>query len=249
MEKEFIVNTEDNFLLYGYSNINNITQTNKAVIFVHGLTGNMYEHIHYNGSKTLSKDGYTTFRFNFHSSKPNSRSFIESTISNYISDLNSIIKYVTSQNFEKIYIISHSLGCIVSLFADLQNITSLVLLDPTDTPSERYKFWGRFYPEFNSYILDFGDIKLGYSYLCGKEFIDQAIKFPNSFEKIGSIKIPIKIITAGSHTLLQVSEKYYNSITSLKKHFIVKGATHCFDEEGTEEIVFEQISAWLNNFV
>ncbi len=36
------------------------------VVFVHGLTGNMNEHLFFNGARWFEKKGFATFRFNLY---------------------------------------------------------------------------------------------------------------------------------------------------------------------------------------
>jgi esterase/lipase len=249
MESKFEINIHSEGMLFGVQNASNTSSkesTKKAVIFVHGLTGNMYQHIFFNGSKFFVSHDYTTFRFNFHSDKALSRSILNCTLDDYINDLNKVIHYVhESRKFESIYLIAHSMGAVISLFADHAPIEKICLWDPTGNPSERHKIWGRYYEEYSASFIDWGSLERGYNVLVGKDFLKSAETFPDIFEKVKTVSIPVKIIGAGADSLLLIAEKYIQNLSVKKELFIIPEATHCFDEEGVEDILFKETEKWF----
>ena len=57
MERTIKIKTKDNFLIYG--NLNKASRkSEKLLIFAHGFTGNMNEHIFFNGAKYFTERGF-----------------------------------------------------------------------------------------------------------------------------------------------------------------------------------------------
>jgi len=67
-------------------------------------------------------------------------------------------------------------------------------------------------------------------------------KLLNGFTK------PTKIIFAGSGILHKKWQDKLDLISVKHESVIINGATHCFDEEGKEEILFEETKEWFGKF-
>ena len=57
--------------------------------------------------------------------------------------------------------------------------------------------------------------------------------------------LPIKVIVAGSGIMLNEGKKLFQSANEPKAIAIIPNATHCFDEDGAEENLFQETYSWL----
>ena len=62
---------------------------------------------------------------------------------------------------------------------------------------------------------------------------------------IKEINVPIKIIVAGLGTLIEEGRKLLQNANEPKAFVIIPSATHCFDEDGAEEKLFQETLDWI----
>ena len=67
-------------------------------------------------------------------------------------------------------------------------------------------------------------------------------------KKASEIDIPVKIICAEKWILKKWGEKYYKAAKGPKDFVIIPWASHCFDEEGTEEKLFTETEKRIKRF-
>ena len=234
MEKEIIIPTKDSYKIYG--TLNSKTKSNTLLIFAHGLSGNQYEHYYFNGAKFFAKEGFDTFRFDFYARKNNARPLIKSTIATHVKDLESVISNFKNK-YQNIVLIGHSIGALVILKSNLSNINKIILWDPTNGMKNIKEKNCSFNKKLDKYVLHWGlDI------IISKEFIEEW-KNTNIEKLIKNIEIPCKFIFAGNSSKHEIWKPFL--IKTKHKASIVKGATHCFYEEGTLEKLFQETLSWL----
>ena len=212
-------------------------KTNNLVIFYHGVTGHVNEHIIYNSTKYFTSNNYATFRFYFYSDEEQTRKFKNIDLKINVSDLNAVINYMCKE-FANIYLVGHSLGGLISASADLEKINSLVLWDPSvgNIKFSRIKLKGR-------HILDWG-----IEYLVGSKLYKDVTK--NLTKNYGNINKPTLIILAGSGYNKEFRKKAVDFINNPnKKVKVIKNAGHTFDELGTEEELFRYTINWFNRWI
>lgn len=98
MEKLYTAKTFDGKTIYG--KLNYIKPGKTLIIFVHGLTGSINEHIFFNAAKFFPERNFHTLRFNLYSSEKNARRLEECTINLHSEDLDQVIESVR-KDFEK----------------------------------------------------------------------------------------------------------------------------------------------------
>lgn len=237
MEQEIQITTPDNHIIYG--TLNPLPKNKETLmIFVHGLSGNQYEHQYFNAVPFFNKKGFNTSRFDFYARKPKARPLIESTITTHIEDLELVIKHF-EKKYKKIILIGHSLGTLVILSANLSNISKIILWDPTTSPKDIKERNGSFDANLDKYILHWGmDI------LISKQMVEEWKKL-NPNELIGKLKTPCKFIFAGDRDKYKLWKPVLKKVKAKHEIAIIPKATHCFYEEGTEQKLFKETLGWL----
>lgn len=237
-DEEIIISLKDGLKLKGV--LNSISK-DRLIIFVHGLNGNMNEHVFYNGARFFTKNNFSTFRFDFYSGELECRNLEQSSIDTHSSDLDRIIEYFSSR-FKNIYLVGHSLGGPTIIFSKKnQFINSIVLWDPTINGYPRLTKYTNFNNELDLYIL-----KWGSTYTLSKEMVASWKKVNPSMLRL--ISKPIKIICAGNGNLYGDWLKNIDSINVKHSLISIPGAGHCFDENDTEKKLFKETLIWLQEF-
>ncbi len=208
------------------------------VIFVHGLTGNMDEHIFYNGARYLEKHGISSFRFNLYDWTKGSRKLDISTLCLHASDLDFVVKYFRKRGVKQIFVVGHSYGGPTIMKSKDKDFQGIIFWDPSFLTST-------YFPE--SVLLKSIDSYLcrwAYPVLLSKAFVKEA-RTTNTLALIQQLNMPIKIICAGKGVLVKTSKKYFSVLKEPKELIVLKNATHCFDEDGQEEKLLEETLQWI----
>ncbi len=108
MEKQIHIETSDDHIIYGTLNFA-LKDSDKLIIFVHGLSGHQNEHIFYNAARFFPQNGFSTFRFDLYSGESKGRILSKTSIKDHVQDLDTIIQHFKSQ-FKHIVLVGHSLG-------------------------------------------------------------------------------------------------------------------------------------------
>lgn len=237
MEQKIEIKTPDNHLMYG--TLNYLPENNATlIIFVHGLSGNQYEHHYFNAVQFFNEKSFNVFRFNFYAVELRARPLSKSTITTHAEDLESVIKHFKNR-YTNIVLVGHSLGALAILNADLSEISKIVLWDPTTNLKDIKEKNGSFNADLGMYILHWGmDI------LISKEMVEEWKK--SNLHKLASkLTVPCKFVFAGDRIKYALWKPFLEEIKVKNETAIVEGATHCFYEEGTEQKLFEETLDWL----
>lgn len=237
MEHEIKIKTSDNHIIYG--TLNSLPKDNKnLIIFVHGLSGNQYEHHYFNAVSFFNKKCFNVFRFDFYAREPKARPLIQSTITTHANDLKSVIKHFKNK-YKNIVVIGHSFGALVILNTDLSNVSRIVFWDPSTNFKDIKEKNGSFNADLDKYVLHWG-----IDMLLNKEMVEEWKK-SNLNKLIDKLTIPCKFIFAGDKIKYNLWKPFLEKIKIKNQTAIIEGATHCFYEEGTEQKLFEETLKWL----
>lgn len=209
------------------------------VVFVHGLTGNMNEHLFFNGARWFEKKGFATFRFNLYDWEKGTRKIEDCTIQTHADDLDVVLAAMRRRGFKRIHVVGHSYGGATIVASQSHGVLRATLWDPTALPTFK-KYDTRPSAEKNMYRLPGG-----YTTLIGKAMYDENETL-NSPAKLNVFVVPSKVICAEKCELLPIWKKAFRSY-GWKQHILdcVKGATHCFDEDGKAEELYKKTLAWM----
>lgn len=237
MERDIKIPTNDVHLVYGTLNYTD-KDCKRLIIFVHGLSDNKDFRLIFNASKYFKTKDFHTFRFSLYSDEEKARVLEECSIGTFIEDINSVIYYF-KEEYEKIFIICHSLGFVV-LDCDLENIESVALWDPSLSLKKDRIETLRYDPHLHSYFINWG-----ISFIIGKQLkIDW--ENINDVRLLKKLKIPLCILMAEDSNLKLGWEKNLKYIKTKYIYKEIKGASHGFVEEGAEEKLFEESLEWFN---
>jgi len=239
MQKNIIIKSKDKkFKIHGVFDGSN--GDTRLIIFVHGLTGHKNEHQFYNGAKFFNKHKFATYRFDLYSGEDKGRRLEKCTIRTHTEDLNQVISYFKNK-FKKIYLVGHSLGGPTILEADLNNVSKIVLWDPSVNlnSEEDEDDWYYFNKKINACIVSWGP-----SYIVHKSLFKEWNNF-NYDKWIKNCNIPLKIVCAGKGILKKEWKRIFNNFNNKKELVVIKNAGHCFDEEDTEELLFKETLKWF----
>ena len=70
----------------------------------------------------------------------------------------------------------------------------------------------------------------------------------NELGLVTQLNKPLKIIAAGKGILVKGSRDYFKVAREPKELSIIKGATHCFDEEGKGDILLMETLLWIKKY-
>lgn len=237
MEKELKIKTPDNKYIYGTLRG---SLRKPLVVFVHGLTGDRNEHIFFNGARHFQKHGFSSFRFNLYDWQKDARKLHECTLATHAKDFVQVIDFLRKKGAKKIFVAGHSYGGKTILLSVDKDFDGVVLWDPSFGSSAISR-------ELASVKAPAGFVELNetaYGYFLGKEMVSEARKLRTERE-IRNLHVPVKIIAAEKGILVRGSKWYFKHANRPKALKIIKGATHCFDEDGTEEKLFNETVGWF----
>lgn len=216
--------------------------TKPLVIFVHGLTGSMDEHIFYNGARYLERHGVSSFRFNLYDWTVGSRKLEKSTLTIHAADLDYVIAHFRKRGAKKIIVVGHSYGGPTIMRSKKKDFDGVVFWDPSFFTPKHFPE-SKWLPSIRMY-----ECRWAYPILLSKKYVQEA-RTTDTLKLIQKLNVPIKIICAGKGVLVKTSKTYYDAVTVPKSLVVLKSATHCFDEDGQEEKLFSETLAWLKKCV
>lgn len=240
MEQKLQIKTPDNHLIYGTLSGSDKPK-DKLVIFVHGFTGFCNEHIFYNGAKFLKNNNIANFRFDLYNWQDKARSFLDCDIQTHVDDLKTVFNYFKDE-YQKIYLIGHSLGGIVVLESKLP-AAGIILWDSSHSGSKILDEEYEYISSKQIYLLNWGIV-----YAIGKKMYDDKKFYSDPKELISWIRCPIKIICAGDGVLVEGGEEYYKLAKEPKEFSLIEGADHTFDEGDTEDELFQQTLDFVKKY-
>lgn len=241
-EKQIKLKTKDGHNIYGTLNASGKNSSTLAV-FVHGLTGHPNEHTFHGAAQQFPKKEVDVFRFALYTGEKGGRKLSECTISTHSDDLNKVLSHFRDK-YKKIAVIGHSLGSPTILKADISKLDSIVLWEPSylakgseDRPSKKVKVNDK-----EKYIEEWGT-----EYLMNPAMVKEWEWFngTNELDIIANLNKPLKVIAAGNGLLIKGSKDCIKVAKKPKDLTIIKGSTHGFDEDGTEEILLSETLKWI----
>jgi len=238
MEQHISIPTTDNFEVHGI--LNWAKKSERLVIFVHGLSGDMYEPHYYAGKQYFTQYSYEVFRFNFYDGRDTNRDLAESSITTHSQDLDAIVTYFEDK-YSEVYILSHSLGwpSVIGMKYIPKNIKKLIFWDPGFDFQNIEK---KFLKCGNTWLFLPGNGK----HLVVSEAMIQDRKRDHIWE-LEAFNFPresMHIIFAGGHTKIQIKPQIEHIWISSST---VEWANHGFTQEGKYEELFETTRKFIES--
>jgi len=241
MEKEFKIKTDKG--KYIYCRLRG-SLNESVVVFVHGFTGHMNEHIFYNGVRFFEKNGFSTLCFNLYGDEDDARKLHECDLNIHSADLNRVVNYLKNKKVKNIFIVGHSYGGPTILLSNTENYKAIVLWDPSF--HFRTLFKNKTYSkEFKGYFKEWS-----FKFFIGDRFVKEAEDLVDRYWEITKKNnSPTKVILAEKGNAQSMLKKDFFTALNLPKDMIeIKKAGHTFSEDGVEEKLFHETLKWFKKF-
>ena len=241
MEKELKIKTEDNKVIEG---IIRGPFDRPMVVLVHGLCGNMNEAMHYNAARYFEQQGFSSVRFGLYGFGKENRKLHECTLKTHGEDIDTVLKFLKINNAQKIFAVGHSYGFPSILHAqEKDTITAIVSWDGSILPRDEFQKLVSINEPVKGKLLDEGYMTIMGESMVAEEGRVESERLALEFKK------PIKLISIPVDGNLEGAEKLFAALPEPKELTIIKGATHCFTEEGKQEELYKETVAWFKKFL
>ncbi|PID52000.1 MAG: hypothetical protein CR972_04375 [Candidatus Moraniibacteriota bacterium] len=238
MEKSISIPTNDGHVIHGTLNWQE-PQSKKLIIFVHGFGSKQSRHLFFNGARFFPQNGFTTYRFDLYSPQEKGRNLIDCTITTHATDINTVVDHFCSE-YDEVYLVGHSLGG-PSILQSAQKVHAVVLWDPSLVLEDAHMDGWVYDDTRNVYVR-----KRGVEKVMNTKMYDE---WKNSnADMIEKMKVPTKIICAGSSPRAERWDAIIDKVAVPYEYSIIDGAGHSFDEEGKEEMLFDETLTYLQQF-
>jgi pimeloyl-ACP methyl ester carboxylesterase len=209
--------------------VNSLPENKSAVLIVHGFTGHINEHFHYNTAQLFPRKGLDVWRIALYPGRPGTRSMTDVTWEQNFSDINQVLEEM-GKLYSQLFLIGHSRGGTLAVYAAHPKLFAKVLWDASCYPEKPAQEDLGLHPDY--YTLDWGTILLvGKKYTDGKAYWSKYDTAPRE-------QPPTLLVRASA------SEMGWPKFFKVKKA-VIKDSNHTFDKEGNEKKLF---SLTLNFF-
>ena len=213
------------------------------VVFVHGFTGHRNEHIFFNGARALERAGISSYRFDLYCDALDARQLLDCTIDQHGADLDLVVGTLKREQAQRsITVVGHSLGALTALSSVERAFDNVVLWDPSANGDHLFRDWpeASWMPEHGAWLVRWG------ADLLVSDAMAKSWQGHETERLLADLGKPVKIVAAGASTRLEGCRRYAEVACDPKELAIVEGADHCFDVDGTEEALFVETIAWVN---
>ncbi|PJA45715.1 hypothetical protein CO174_01710 [Candidatus Uhrbacteria bacterium CG_4_9_14_3_um_filter_50_9] len=216
-----------------------------VAVLVHGLSCTMNEHCLFNGSHFLETHGFSTLRFNLYDWHDDARKLHECDFTTYARDVETVVSYLRGKGVKKIFGVGHSFGGVSILYAKPNLFDAISLWDASNYATLPKGFEKKFTRIFHGKHL----LRGNWDFVMNPKLLTQ-IETTDWKSLTSQFPTPTQVIVAGKGMLIKGGRQYFkNSSAVQKEFFVVKGAGHCFDEEGAEDQLFLATVKWFKKFV
>ena len=229
--------------------LHNSKNSDKLAIVCIGRVCTKDEHFYPELCKSLSKNGFNTFRFDFSGNGESEGKFEDSTASKDIQDIKSVVGY-----FKNIYeiscVIGHSQGSVEVLLYQARYGLARSVVDIAGYSDQRDATTKKYSKDKIKELNKNGSIELkawGKSFNLYKKYFRDRLKYGDIRSQARKIKEPILVI----HGTEDTDVPFKNGILmkkALKKNDVfisIKGADHFFINEIHRTELIKSIITWL----
>lgn len=243
--------TPDGFILDG--EFKKVENSNKGIIFLHGMTVDRDEGIFVRSASKLNQLGFSTLRFDFRShGKSSGNSINDFTISGELIDVQTVVEFMLKQRISLLGIAGASFGGgIASLYVGSNGniIKALFLANPVLDYKEGFlnaktDWILKYFSNFKSKLNKFGFVEAASNrYKIGKILFDQ-MKSYKPYNALNNYKGLVMIVHGDKDNIIPFDNifNHFQELNNSKKQFkAIKGSAHGFAEEPYESEVVDLI--------
>jgi pimeloyl-ACP methyl ester carboxylesterase len=210
------------------------------VLLVHGLTGSMNEHLHYNAARALEAAGLSTLRFNLYGDEPNTRRLVASTLAQHACDVDDALVYAREHIASpKTVVVGHSLGGLTAL-CTTQPFDYLVLWDPSHSSHFIFMKSVTDLPG----LPTLKRLESGVDHLMSAEMVEE-LAATNSDELIARWKTPTLLIYCDAPDRPESANQYREHATAPFEMVLIPNSDHIFSLGESGAHLSEITAEWI----
>ncbi|MBU0707084.1 lysophospholipase [Patescibacteria group bacterium] len=227
----------------------------KGLSFImHGL-GGFKEQNHIVGfAETFNKNNITTVRLDTTNTIGESDGKVENiSVKGSIEDLEDVIDWAKSQDFymEPFFLAGHSMGGLCTILYAEKHPEAVKGLAPIATnvsgellfiyfPKEELAAWKKSgWQTRESKSKPRTTIRIPWS------FMEEMLEY-DVLDKLEKVNMPVVLIVGDKDDIsLPVQQKLYEKLKGQKELHMIRGATHCFREDGALDEVKDYLDSWI----
>jgi pimeloyl-ACP methyl ester carboxylesterase len=250
-EETFTLPLGDGFSIHGRVNYgDDYERSDRAIIFCHGLTGHMYEHLYMTSRVFFAAQGFDTIRFNFYSDEPDARRITDCTVALHAEDLKKMLAHF-AERYHDLFVVGHSYGGLAILLANSPQVTAASLWDGTFIPFAEHEGFSAswfFNKELSEHMVSWQPTMR----VIGTKFYEESRAF--TCERMTAwaqqFTKPVQVLAAGAFLEnVPYQEKMFNALGSADKEFVsIDGASHGFNEGDAVFDLLENTLNWFERF-
>ncbi|EKD96027.1 MAG: hypothetical protein ACD_24C00214G0003 [uncultured bacterium] len=174
--------------------------------------------------------------------KKDARKLEDCTLSLHGQDLDAVVEYFRKRDVKKIFVVGHSFGGVSVLLSKKKDFDAAVLWDSTGDKDVLLD--AQYIKELDKYYFREG----AYGFTISKKMYEENNKKLKPTKLIQTMHMPLKIIVAGAGILVGEGKGLFQNSNEPKAFAVIPSATHNFNEDGTEEKLFQETYSWLKDF-
>lgn len=238
------ISAPDGKNIYYYLDNAQPAESKQLIIIGHGMTGHPNEYLHQTAYRYFTNCGFDVCRISFYDTQENARALRECTLAVHASDLNHVVRNLSS-SYENIFYAGHSYGGLTGLIAN-PDVTATTFWDSTYIP-DLWDTISSYVPELDCYKINWET-----EILVSKEMIEEAAQL--TYEKIKEyaeiFKSPALVALAGENPrLLKQGKQLTADLKVPTQQTIIKGADHCFYNKNTAQELATQTAVWFQKHI
>lgn len=244
MEKDLNIRVDEKHVAYG----RHFGESGKPlVIFVHGLPCSYRDGLYMVAARWFARHGYAAYGFNLYGWQKDARQLMDCTLATHAADLDAVVRAFRKKRVQKIFVVGHSFGGPTILTSKEKDFDAATLWDPSyDISFAKQKYGypgGKYIAPLNGYVMRWGP-----NPVIGKAMAREIDRL--SWDELTpAFSVPLKVIAAEKGVLVRGAKRYSAKAHEPKSLEIMKGATHCFDDdEEMQPRLFESTKKWFDAF-
>jgi pimeloyl-ACP methyl ester carboxylesterase len=232
--------------IYGVLNQDSNRQNKKAILFIHGLTGDPYQFAQTSMAQQFPAQGYDVIRPYLYHGAQDARKLVDCTLALHACDVNTLYTHF-KDHYDEIYAVGHSYGGPSIMFANANQFKAICLWDPTYDPSNRIFNMSSQLSQLGEYRMLTGS---GTYRLMGEDMYQESahIDIERSRTLARACTVPLKVILAGDSMWAKQGESFHTYAAGPSESVTIPDTIHCFYEEGTITPLLHHTKNWFDQF-
>ena len=246
MQTQWIIKAPDGADIHGVTDFaEGGKKSEKLFVMCHGLTGHVNEQHFHAAPDFFNPRGYDTLRFNFYTGVKGARVLDQCTIRTHVDDLYAVLDAFAG-DYRNVFISGHSFGGLTLALANPEQATAVSLWDPSfDTSDIFTESRCPVRKAEGGYLLQWA-----VQSLIGDAMFDEVAGYDREAcaDMAKNYKSPMQVVLAGDDVYAKRGENYHSFAPDPSELAVIDGATHCFEERGTRDALYEATFNWFERF-